>query len=152
MSTGLTGSCQCGAITLTVAVPPLLTYACFCNSCQKRTGSAFSMGLIVPTEALEVAGELTSWSRQSDKGTTNTRYSCADCGNIIYGVDDSGMGLAKLQAGLLEDTSEVEPEVYLFARSKQPWVSLPHNARPFDTQPEDPMEMLAAAQAYREAQ
>ena len=146
-----TGSCQCGAITLSVDVPALLTYACFCSSCQKRTGSAFSMGLIVPTEALEVSGELTSWTRQSDKGTNNTRYSCADCGNIIYGVDDSGMGLAKLQAGLLEDTSEVEPEVYLFARSKQPWVSLPHNARAFDTQPEDPMAMLAAAQAYREA-
>jgi hypothetical protein len=151
MKNELRGSCQCGDITLSVAAPPLLTYACFCYSCQKRTGSAFSMGLIVPTDALEVSGPLTAWSRQSEKGVTNTRHSCADCGNIIYGVDDSGMGLAKLQAGLLEDTSHVEPEVYLFARSKQPWVTLPHNARPFDTQPEDPMEMLAAAQAYREA-
>ena len=145
------GSCQCGAVTLSVEMPALLTYACFCTSCQKRTGSAFSMGLVVPTSTLQVEGELTAWSRTSDKGFTNTRYSCADCGNIIYGVDDSGMGLAKLQAGLLEDTSTVEPEVYLFARSKPPWVSLPGNARPFDTQPEDPMEMLAAAQAYREA-
>ena len=151
MNRDLSGSCQCGAITLTFSSPALLTYACFCTSCQKRTGSAFSMGLIIPTDALRVNGELTSWSRTSDKGTTNTRYSCADCGNIIYGVDDSGMGLAKLQAGLLEDTSDLEPEVYLFARSKQHWVNLPAHARPFDTQPEDPMEMLSAAQTYREA-
>ena len=145
------GSCQCGAVTLTVEFPVLFTYACFCTSCQKRTGSAFSMGLVVPIANLQVEGELTQWSRTSDKGYTNTRHSCAECGNIIYGDDDTGMGLAKVQAGLLEDTSTVEPEVYLFARSKPPWVSLPGNARPFDTQPEDPMEMLAAAQAYREA-
>jgi hypothetical protein len=108
------------------------------------------MGLIIPADALDISGELTAWSRTSDKGTTNTRYSCADCGNIIYGIDDSGINLAKLQAGLLEDTRDIEPEVYLFARSRQPWVTLPTNARPFDTQPSDPMDMLQAAQAYRE--
>jgi hypothetical protein len=152
MDTSLTGSCQCGAVTFSVNSPVLLTYACFCTSCQKRTGSAFSMGLVVPTASLQVGGEMTAWSRTSDKGYTNTRYSCADCGNIIYGVDDTGMELAKVQAGLLDDTRHLEPEVYLFARSKQSWVTLPPKARPFDTQPEDPTEMLAAAQAYREAQ
>jgi len=145
------GSCQCGKVTLSISSPPLVTYACFCTSCQKRTGSAFSMGLIVPTDALQVEGELSAWSRGSDEGNTNTRYSCADCGNIIYGVGDSAPTLAKVQAGLLEDTSEIEPEVYIFARSKQPWVTLPAKARPFDTQPSDSMELLQAAQAYREA-
>ncbi len=147
----ITGSCQCGAVTFALNAEPLFTYACFCTSCQKRTGSAFSMGLIVPVDALRVSGELTAWSRRSDKGQTNTRYSCAGCGNIIYGVDDSGMNLAKLQAGLLDDTSGVEPEVYLFARSRQPWITLPDRARPFETQPEDPMALLQAAQAYRES-
>ena len=47
MDTPAQGSCQCGAIQLTVNSAPLLTYACFCSSCQKRTGSAFSMGLVV---------------------------------------------------------------------------------------------------------
>jgi hypothetical protein len=150
MNVPINGSCQCGAVTFTLRTEPLLTYACFCTSCQKRTGSAFSMGLIVPADALDVSGELTAWSRTSDKGHTNTRYSCADCGNIIYGIDDTGMNLAKLQAGLLEDTCDIEPEVYLFGRSKQRWVNLPAKARPFDTQPADPMEMLQAAQAYRE--
>ena len=147
----LTGSCQCGAITFTIEAPSLFTYACFCHSCQKRTGSAFSMGLVVPTAALQVDGELTAWSRTSDQGVTNTRYSCADCGNIIYGTGDSNPELAKLQAGLLDDTSTLEPEVYMWASSKQPWVTLPENARPFDTQPESPMEFLQAAQAYRES-
>ena len=150
MENDLSGSCQCGAITFAVAAPALLTYACFCTSCQKRTGSAFSMGLIIPTDALQLSGELSAWSRTSDDGNTNTRYSCADCGNIIYGVGESSPGLAKLQAGLLDDTRELEPEVYIWARSKQAWVTLPQHARPFDTQPDDPMALLQAAQTYRE--
>lgn len=150
MDNKLTGSCQCGAVTFSLEAPALLTYACFCHSCQKRTGSAFSMGLIVPIDALRVTGELSAWSRTSDQGVTNTRYSCADCGNIIYGTGESSPELAKLQAGLLEDTSTLEPEVYIWARSKQAWLTLPGRARPFDTQPDNPMELLQAAQAYRE--
>ena len=150
METPLTGSCQCGAITFVLDAPALVTYACFCNSCQKRTGSAFSMGLIVPTDKLQVTGELCAWSRTSDQGVTNTRYSCADCGNIIYGIGDSSPALAKLQAGILDDTSSLEPEVYIWASTKQPWVTLPERARPFDTQPDDAMALLQAAQDYRE--
>ncbi len=149
MNDTTTGSCQCGAVTISMAAPALLTYACFCHGCQKRTGSAFSMGLILPLQALQVSGELTAWSRLSDAGHNNTRYSCADCGNIIYGVGDSSPELAKLQAGLLHDTSELEPEVYIWARHKQNWLTLPERARPFDTQPEDSATLLQAAMAYR---
>ena len=150
MDNDLTGSCQCGAITFSVGAPALLTYACFCHSCQKRTGSAFSMGLIVPTDALRVAGKLSSWSRRSDQGATNTRYSCADCGNIIYGTGESSPELAKLQAGLLEDTTAIEPEVSIWACRKPSWLTLPERARPFATQPDNLIELLQAAQAYRE--
>ena len=149
MDNAMTGSCQCGSVTFSVDAPALLTYACFCHSCQKRTGSAFSMGLIVPTAALRINGELSAWSRVSDQGSTNTRYSCAQCGNIIYGTGEASPELAKLQSGLLDDTSDVEPEVYLWARYRQPWVILPPHARPFDTQPDDPMSLLQAAQEYR---
>ena len=149
MKAPLTGCCQCGATRYRVTAEPLLTYACHCHNCQKRTGSAFSMGLILPLQALQVSGQLTAWSRLSDAGHNNTRYSCADCGNIIYGVGDSSPELAKLQAGLLHDTSELEPEVYIWARHKQNWLTLPERARPFDTQPEDSATLLQAAMAYR---
>ena len=48
----LEGSCQCGAVTYTVSAEPLFTYACHCSSCQKRTGSAFSLGLVIATDVL----------------------------------------------------------------------------------------------------
>lgn len=148
MQPPLRGSCQCGAVTYSIGVEPLLTYACHCHSCQKRTGSAFSLGLVVSTDELAVHGRLTPWTRISDQGNSNTRYSCAACGNIIYGIGANSPALAKVQAGTLEDTREVEPEVHLWTVSRQPWVLLPANARLFEGQP-DPMAMLQAAIDYR---
>jgi hypothetical protein len=149
MNTPLSGSCQCGAVTYTVNADTLFTYACHCGSCQKRTGSAFSLGLIIPTAALDLKGALTPWTRVSDRGNTNTRYSCADCGNIIYGIGDNSPELAKLQAGTLEDTSAVEPEVHIWTVKKQRWLTLPSRVRQFETQPDDTLELLQAALDYR---
>lgn len=149
MNMPLSGSCQCGAVTYTVNAEPLFTYACHCSSCQKRTGSAFSMGIIVATAALDLKGALTPWSRVSEQGNTNTRYSCASCGNIIYGVGDTNPDLAKLQAGTLEDTRAVEPEVHIWTVRKQPWLNLPSRVRQFETQPENTLELLQAALDYR---
>lgn len=149
MKIPLGGCCQCGAVEYTVSVDPLFTYACHCYNCQKRTGSAFSMGLVVSTESLDVRGPLTPWSRVSEEGNTNTRYSCAECGNIIYGIGNTNPELAKLQAGTLEDTSEVEPDVHLWTCRKQPWVSLPEGASAFETQPADAAALFQAALDYQ---
>jgi hypothetical protein len=149
MKTPLKGSCQCGAITYTVDDDPLFTYACHCSSCQKRTGSAFSLGLVIATESLNLTGALTSWSRASDQGSTNTRYSCASCGNIIYGIGDTSPEVAKLQPGTLEDTSAVAPEVHMWTAKKQPWLTLPERVPQFETQPESGLALLQAALDYR---
>ncbi len=149
MNAPLRGSCQCGAVTYVISAAPLFTYACHCSSCQKRTGSAFSLGLVIATTALDLTGTLTSWSRVSQQGHTNTRYSCASCGNIIYGIGESNPELAKLQAGTLEDTSAVEPEVHIWTSKKQPWLILSSRVRQFETQPEDGLALLQAALDYR---
>lgn len=149
MNVPLSGSCQCGAVTYTVSAEPLFTYACHCSSCQKRTGSAFSLGLVIATDALALKGPLTPWSRTSEQGHTNTRYSCASCGNIIYGIGDNTPELAKLQAGTLEDTGAVEPEVHMWTIKKQPWLTLPAGVHQFETQPEDGLALLQAALDYR---
>ena len=149
MKIPLNGSCQCGAVTYTVSAEPLFTYACHCSSCQKRTGSAFSLGLVIATEAMALKGALTAWSRVSEQGNTNTRYSCASCGNIIYGIGDINSELAKLQAGTLEDTSAVEPEVHIWTSRKQPWLTLPDGVPLFATQPENGLALLQAAMDYR---
>jgi hypothetical protein len=138
------GSCQCGQVRLTLAAEPLFTYACHCRDCQKRTGSAFSMGLVVMADTVSIKGDLTTWARTSDDGQTNTRYSCASCGNIIYGDSTASPGIWKLQAGLLEDTSGICPGVHIWTCRKQGWVELPPGAAAFDTQPDNLADLLPA--------
>ena len=145
------GSCQCGAIHYSVRGEPLMTYACHCRDCQRRTGSAFSMGTIYPLSALSVTGELSAWERRSEDGTANTRYSCARCGNVIYGIGDNAPDLIKLQPGTLEDQGGISVDAHIWVRSAQPWISLPVHTLRYDTQPDQLADVYAAVLAQREA-
>jgi hypothetical protein len=51
-----TGGCQCGAIRYEVTEAPQLVYTCHCTECQRLTGSAFSMALVVAGTAFQLAG------------------------------------------------------------------------------------------------
>ena len=99
------GGCQCEGIRYTFKGEPLMTYACHCRDCQRRTGSAFSEGILILADQISLEGELSTWQRRSDTGVVKIRRSCASCGNIIYGTADNMTGLLLLQAGTLDDTS-----------------------------------------------
>ena len=46
----ISGSCLCGAIKYTCVGPAVMTAMCHCTNCQKQSGSAFSINVIVPKE------------------------------------------------------------------------------------------------------
>lgn len=144
-----TGSCQCGAITYRVDGEALMTYACHCSDCQKRTGSACSMGSVFPATALHTSGELSCWQRISDAGVSKSRFSCAACGNVIYGVGSDSVDFVILQPGTLDDTRKVLPEAHIWTRSAQSWHCFPKAVPVYATQPDNMMELLTAALAYR---
>ncbi|MFK8049925.1 MAG: GFA family protein [Halioglobus sp.] len=145
-----TGSCQCQHIRYTVEGDPLMTYACHCKDCQKRTGSAFSMGTIFPLSAITVTGQLSSWERTSDAGDSNTRMSCSKCGNIIYGVGSATPEFIKLQTGTLEDTSDIHPDAHIWTKSSQPWVAIPDSAIQHESQPANLLDIFSAVMARRQ--
>ena len=146
-----TGGCQCGGVRYVFDGDPLMTYACHCRDCQRRTGSAFSEGILIAAEQVSIEGELTRWQRVADTGVDKTRQSCATCGNIIFGTAANMPGLMLLQAGTLDDTSAVQPDVHIWLRSAQPWVVVPAGVPSWQTQPDDMTELLQAAVAYRQS-
>lgn len=146
-----TGGCQCGGVRYVFDGDPLMTYACHCRDCQRRTGSAFSEGILIAADHISIEGALTPWQRVADTGVAKTRQSCASCGNIIFGTADNTPGLMLLQAGTLDDTSAVQPDVHIWLRSAQPWVVVPAGVPSWQTQPDDMAELLQAAMAYRES-
>jgi len=142
------GRCQCGQVSYTLDGAPLMTYACHCSDCQKRTGSAFSEGMLVLESDLMLAGNLSTWTRTGSSGAAKTRHSCADCGNVMYGTADNMPGMLLLQPGTLDSPAEVKPQAHIWTRSAQSWLRIPPEVPQWETQPEDMTEVLQAAQAY----
>jgi hypothetical protein len=50
------------------------------------------------------------------------RVFCASCGSPICSYPDATPDLAFIKAGTLDDTSRLEPEIELWARSAHPYV------------------------------
>ena len=48
------GHCLCGAVAYRLTGEPLTFYACHCTDCQRRTGAAFALSMIVRRAALEL--------------------------------------------------------------------------------------------------
>jgi hypothetical protein len=116
------GGCLCGSVRYESDNEPALVAVCHCATCQKNTGSAFSLNLAMPTGSLTISGEsLTTYDdRGGASGSPFFRTFCSRCGSPISG---SG-GLTFIKAGTLDDPSWVKPEVHMWCSEKQPWVVL----------------------------
>ena len=57
------GGCLCGAVRYALTASPLLAYACHCHDCQTRTGSAFTLTLVIRTQDLMVTGDVDTSAR-----------------------------------------------------------------------------------------
>lgn len=52
----LYGGCACGQVRYQINDDPLFTHACHCEDCQRRTGSAFVVHLVVAENDFEIDG------------------------------------------------------------------------------------------------
>ena len=86
--TNITGSCLCGNLRYTVRSDPVLTGICHCKSCQKQTGAAFAVAIVVPKSSLSIEGDLASFEVVGASGLPTRRVFCPKCGSPIA-VDPS---------------------------------------------------------------
>jgi hypothetical protein len=137
------------AIRYEVSEAPQLVYTCHCTECQRLTGSAFSMALVVAADAFHLSGtEPRPFFRKADSGRTVTRWVCPDCGTWVWSgprLDPATRDALRVRAGTLDDTSWLRPTAHLWTRSAQPWVVLPEEDQRFETQPEDLSWMRAGS-------
>jgi hypothetical protein len=50
----IAGGCLCGAVRYRSQAEPVMQVICHCKTCQKNSGSAFSMNVAVPQDTLEL--------------------------------------------------------------------------------------------------
>jgi len=125
----LDGSCLCGKVTYSCAAEPVATAVCHCTDCQRQTGTAFSVIVGVPRDALEVAGELASFTTVgTDSGKDVERKFCPQCGSPVMSIAEGMPALAFIKAGTLKDTSWLEPQLHVWTDSAQEWLPLDAHA------------------------
>jgi hypothetical protein len=125
------GGCYCGSLRYAVAGDPLNTAICHCKSCQRQTGSAFSVVMAVPRGSLSIESSVATYDTTGDDGAISRRYFCAKCGSPIA-IDPATMpAVTFLNVGTFDDTSKVKPEVQLWCESAQSWVRFSEETRNF---------------------
>ena len=129
-----TGGCQCGKIRYEITAEPQLVYTCHCTECQRLTGSAFSLGVILDETAFRLSGiEPRPLQRLADSGRTNTRSVCPECSTWVASPPRDG--LVRVRAGTLDDRSWLRPTRHIWTRSKQPWIAFADGDQIFEAQP-----------------
>jgi len=130
------GGCQCGGVRYRLEGEPVALAVCHCAECQRQSGSAFGMSLIVPKDAFRLlSGEPKTFSRKADSGRIVECAFCGTCGTRIYHAPSYMADTLNIKPGTLDDTSWLAPSIHVWTQSKQPWVQIPEGVRCVDGQP-----------------
>ena len=154
MDRALEGGCSCGGVRYRLASEPLFTHCCHCLNCQRQTGSAFVINLLIEADRVElVAGTPKAVEVPRDDGSTQTIFRCPACEVAVFS-EYTRPQVRFVRAGTLDDPSRVVPDVHIYTRSKLPWVALPDDAPAFEVcydmnalWPAESLERVGAATA-----
>jgi hypothetical protein len=130
----LTGACSCGGLSYTIKASPMATHCCYCNECQRDTGSAFALNLVVEgTNIFITNGERIAIKVPSHSGGGKLVTRCAKCyGAVWTHYGGSGQMLAFVRLGTLDEESKKSlpnPDIHIFTEKKLPWVVLPEGCK-----------------------
>ena len=125
MSVQREGGCACGAVRYRLTSDPLITHCCHCLNCQRQTGSAFVINLLIEADRVELlTGDPQPVEVPRDDGSKQRIYRCPDCQVAVYS-DYGRPEVLFVRAGTLDEPSSVAPDVHIFTKSKLGWVTLP---------------------------
>jgi hypothetical protein len=132
MSASREGGCSCGAVRYRLASDPMFVHCCHCLNCQRQTGSAFVVNLLIEADRVEMlAGDPEPVDVPRDDGSTQRIYRCPTCEVAIY--SEYGRPAVRfVRGGTLDDPKGITPDVHIFTKSKVGWVTLPESAPAFD--------------------
>jgi hypothetical protein len=127
-----TGGCACGAVRYRLQSEPLIVHCCHCLNCQRQTGSAFALNLVIEADRVElVEGEPVAVDVPRDDGSRQRIYRCPTCQVAVYSVYSRPNALF-IRGGTLDEPRTLVPDVHIFVRSKVDWVTIPEGTPAFD--------------------
>jgi hypothetical protein len=132
MRTQPEGGCACGTVRYRLTSEPLFVHCCHCLNCQRQTGSAFVINLLIEAERVEIlAGAPRPVDAPRDDGSVQRIFRCPSCQVAVFS-EYGGPDVWFVRGGTLDDPTGVTPNVHIYTRSKVGWVTLPDGVPAFD--------------------
>ena len=133
MADHLDGGCACGAVRYRLTGAPMFVHCCHCLDCQRQTGSAFVLNALIETDRITlVKGEPQAIAVPTDSGRPHRIFRCPSCQTAVWSEYGGVAKLRFVRIGTLDEPSALAPDVHIYTRSKQPWVSLPAGVPSFE--------------------
>ena len=127
-----TGGCACGEVRYRLASEPLFVHCCHCLNCQRQTGSAFVINLLIEADRVELLSrDPVPFDVPRDDGSSQRIFRCPACQVAVYS-EYGRPEVLFVRGGTLDDPASVAPDVHIFTRSTLPWLALPDGVPAFD--------------------
>ena len=117
------GGCLCGAIRYQVKATPQSVVICHCTHCQRASGSAFSVNLLINTTDYEQQGETKFYIDHGDSGLESYRHFCPHCGSSIMTQAQNLPNIILVKAGTLDHhhQAEIKPQLEIYTDHAVQW-------------------------------
>lgn len=118
--------CQCGELQVKCEGEPQHIFMCYCESCQRRTGTSYNLSAWFPKKDTIIEGETKQYVRIGDEGTKITFHFCPTCGSSVY-WDASGdlSELFGLAVGCFVEADFPAPTVSFYGERRHHWLTQP---------------------------
>ncbi len=131
MSVPREGGCACGSVRYRLTSDPLFTHCCHCLNCQRQTGSAFVINLLIEADRVELLADAPQPVGVPRDDGEQRIFRCPTCQVAVFS-EYTRPEVRFVRGGTLDQPSSVTPDVHIFTKSKLPWITLPDSAPVFD--------------------
>ena len=116
-------TCACGTLRIAANGEPDVVSVCNCTLCQRRTGSAFGVGVYYPRERVRaVAGVYKAFTRAAEAGRQVGNRFCPECGTTVYWTIDLRPQHFGIALGAFAGPGFVRPARIVWAQHQFDWV------------------------------
>ena len=131
MSVPREGGCACGSVRYRLTSDPLFTHCCHCLNCQRQTGSAFVINLLIEADRVELLADAPQPVGVPRDDGEQRIFRCPTCQVAVFS-EYTRPEVRFVRGGTLDQPSAVTPDVHIFTRSKLGWITLPDSTPAFE--------------------
>lgn len=139
----LHGRCQCAVdpVEFTVSEQPHSLNICYCHECQRQSGSAYALTLVVPSSGLHISSRsfihLRRFERTTESGGIRGGVFCGRCGNRLWHFDPSKPEWTSIKAGTLDEKVDISSAQHIWTKRMLNGMELPEGAEAYEEEPSD---------------